>query len=51
LIEQTEQILERSEPHWPAVEAETRTRWLRDRPLLEVAAKARNRRRASARNA
>jgi hypothetical protein len=45
LLAHSERVLCDSEPCWNSVEPETRARWLRDRALLQVAGKARARRR------
>jgi hypothetical protein len=42
-------LLERAAPLWERVDAPTRERWERDRPLLKVAGKARAQRREVAR--
>lgn len=47
-LEQTRAIVEALEPHWSLVSGEVRERWLRDRPLLGVASKARAARRERA---
>ncbi len=48
-MEATRAVLAAAEPHWPAVDAEVRERWERDRPLLKVAGKARAARLVAAR--
>jgi alkylation response protein AidB-like acyl-CoA dehydrogenase len=45
LIAGTEALLTACEPHWPSADAQARERWQRDRALLGVAGKARQRRR------
>jgi hypothetical protein len=47
-ISQTAQLIESLEPHWQNVEEPVRSRWQRDRALLQVADKAREKRFESA---
>lgn len=48
LLTQAHYALERIEPHWSLVDEDTRTRWQRDRVILNVAGKARDARREAA---
>lgn len=48
LLAQAERVLRDSEACWNSVEPETRGRWMRDRALLQVAGKARAKRREAA---
>jgi acyl-CoA dehydrogenase len=48
LLAHTERLLRESESCWDSVEPDTRSRWLRDRALLQVAGKARALRREAA---
>lgn len=48
LLGATQALLAELEPHWASVGDEERARWARDRPLLDVAARAREARRARA---
>lgn len=47
-LEQIERLLATCEPLWSALDADTRARWERDRPLLRVAGKVRAQRLAAA---
>lgn len=47
-LERIERVLTENEPLWATVDAETRARWERDRPLLRVAGKVRAQRLAAA---
>lgn len=44
LLARTTELIQRSEEYEPLLDAETRARWIRDRPLLKVAERARVRR-------
>ncbi len=48
LLTQAHFALERVEPHWSLVDPDTRSRWQRDRVILNVAGKARDARREAA---
>jgi hypothetical protein len=45
LLERMHQLIEQCEPYWAQVDQVTRTRWLRDRGLMQIAGKPRARRR------
>jgi hypothetical protein len=47
-LAQVRRLVEACEPHWATAPAQARVRWERDRPLLEVAGKARQLRLARA---
>jgi len=51
LIDLATAIVNGTDEHWSSVDEETRSRWQRDRPLLQIAHKAREARRETARAA